>query len=151
MKDREFFRELCSTVLNADKNIRFAGVVNDEGKLVVGEYRKDIDSPFIQEDSARKSEGGMNWLGGDDTDGIPETKDMDSNIGKSSFHASRMIFALNKQFENELGELNYNLAEYNKVKLLTLALSNKSNHYLCVSIDPLRDCQPVISRVISSV
>lgn len=74
-----------------------------------------------------------------------------ANIGRSSFHASKMIFALNKQFEGELGELNYNLAEYNKVKLLTIALSNRSNHYLCVSMDPLDDCQTVISKVISSI
>lgn len=57
MEDREFFRELCVTVLLADRNIRFAGVVNDEGKLVVGEYRKDIESPLIHANNFAKSAG----------------------------------------------------------------------------------------------
>ena len=35
MEEREYFRELCMGVLQADKNIRFAGVIDDSGKLLV--------------------------------------------------------------------------------------------------------------------
>ena len=50
-------------------------------------------------------------------------------ITKSSFLASMMIFALNKQFEPDLGNLNYHLTQYGKVKLLTIALSNENSYY----------------------
>lgn len=137
MEEREYFKELCTEVLKADKNIRFAGVIDDNGKLLVGEYRKDIESPLIKanqivdgrEVSSTSSAGG---------------------IANSSFLASKMI-ALNKQFELDLGHLNYHLTEYGKVKLLTVALSNENSYYLCVSIDPLKNCQPVVIKVLESI
>jgi hypothetical protein len=62
-----------------------------------------------------------------------------------------MILALNKQFEPNLGYLNYPLTGYGKVKLLTVALSNENSHFLCVSIDPLKNCQPVVLKVLESI
>jgi hypothetical protein len=137
MEERDYFRELCSEVLKADKNIRFAGVIDDGGKLLVGEYRKDIESPLIRANQIVDSRGISSSAGG--------------GIASSSFLASKMIFALNKQFENDLGHLNYHLTEYGKVKLLTVALSNENSHYLCVSIDPVGDCQPVVVKVLKSI
>ncbi|HJS68948.1 MAG TPA: hypothetical protein VJ730_05955 [Nitrososphaera sp.] len=137
MEERDYFRELCMEVLKADKNIRFAGVIDDGGKLLVGEYRKDIESPLIRANQIVDSRGICSNAGG--------------GIASSSFLASKMIFALNKQFENDLGHLNYHLTEYGKVKLLTVALSNENSHYLCVSIDPVGDCQPVVVKVFKSI
>ena len=137
MEERDYFRELCMEVLKADKNISFAGVIDDGGKLLVGEYRKDIESPLIRANQIVDNRGISSSAGG--------------GIASSSFLASKMIFALNKQFENDLGHLNYHLTEYGKVKLLTVALSNENSHYLCVSIDPVGDCQPVVVKVLKSI
>jgi hypothetical protein len=138
MEEREYFRELCTAVLKADKNIRFAGVIDDTGKLLVGEYRKDIESPLIKADQLVDSRG------------VSSTSST-GGIANSSFLASKMIFALNKQFEPDLGHLNYHLTEYGKVKLLTVALSNENSHFLCVSMDPVSNCQPVILKVLDSI
>jgi hypothetical protein len=138
MEEREYFRELCMGVLQADKNIRFAGVIDDSGKLLVGEYRKDIESPLIKANQIVDSRG------------ISSTGPT-GGIANSSFLASKMNFALNKRFEPELGNLNYHLTEYGKVKLLTVALSNENGHYLCVSIDPVANCQPVVIKVLESI
>ncbi len=62
-----------------------------------------------------------------------------------------MIFAMNKQFEGDLGNLNYHLTEYGKVKILTIALSNENRYYLCVSIDPAENCGPVVLKVFKSI
>jgi hypothetical protein len=137
MEEREYFRELCMEVLKADKNIRFAGVIDDGGKLLVGEYRKDIESPLIRANQIVDNRGVSSSTSG--------------GIASSSFLASKMIFALNKQFENDLGHLNYHLTEYGKVKLLTVALSNENSYYLCVSIDPVGNCQPVVVKVLKSI
>lgn len=137
MEERDYFRELCMEVLKADKNIRFAGVIDDGGKLLVGEYRKDIESPLIRANQI--------------VDSRRVSSSSSGGIASSSFLASKMIFALNKQFENDLGHLNYHLTEYGKVKLLTVALSNENSHYLCVSIDPVGDCQPVVVKVFKSI
>lgn len=141
MEEREYFRELCMGVLQADRNIRFAGVIDDTGKLLVGEYRKDIESPLIK--ASRLKENVV------DSNGISNSSL--AGITNSTFLASRMIFALNKQFEGDLGHLNYQLTEYGKVKLLTIALSNENNYYLCVSIDPVKNCHPVVLKVLKSI
>lgn len=138
MEEREYFKELCAGVLKADKKIRFAGVIDDNGKLLVGEYRKDIESPLIRANQLIDSRG------------ISSTGST-GGIANSSFLASKMIFALNKQLERDLGHLNYHLTEYGKVKLLTVALSNENSYYLCVSIDPVKNCQPVVIKVLKSI
>lgn len=47
MEEREFMYELCAEVLDVDKNIRFAGVIDDKGLLIAGKYRPDIEVPYI--------------------------------------------------------------------------------------------------------
>jgi hypothetical protein len=138
MEEREYFRESCMEVLKADNSIRFAGVIDDSGKLLVGEYRKDIESPLIKTNQIIGSRGSS-------------SASSTGGIANSSFLASKMIFSLNKQFEPDLGNLNYLLTEYGKVKLLTVALSNENNHYLCVSIDPLTNCHHVVLKVLESI
>ena len=124
MEEREFLRGLCSTILSANKNIRFAGVIDETGKLLAGEYRGNIDAPLIKQD--------------------PESSD-------SSFRASQIAFSAKRRFEPDLGHLNYHLTEYAKAKLLTIALTNKSNRFLCVSMDPAHDCQQVIAAVLENI
>jgi hypothetical protein len=124
MEEREFLRSLCSTVLSANKNIRFAGVIDETGRLLAGEYRSNIESPLIKQD--------------------PESKE-------SSFRASQIAFSAKRQFEPDLGSLNYHLTEYAKAKLLTIALTNKNDRFLCVSMDPAHDCQRVIEAVLENI
>jgi hypothetical protein len=137
MEEREYFKELCNEVLKADRNIRFAGVIDETGKLLVGEYREDIESPLIKANQIVGSRGVSSSASG--------------GIDSSSFLASKMIFVLNKQFEPDLGHLNYHLTEYGKVKLLTVALSNENSHFLCVSMDPLKNCQPIVLKVLKTI
>src|SRR5215208_1588676 len=42
MEERDFLHEICLTVLCVSKDVKFAGVVDSNGKLLVGEYRKNI-------------------------------------------------------------------------------------------------------------
>jgi hypothetical protein len=40
VKERNFLREICMTALYADKqNIRFVAAVDENGKLLAGEYK----------------------------------------------------------------------------------------------------------------
>ena len=36
MEEREFFVDLCHLALSVDRNVRFAGVVDSNGKLLIG-------------------------------------------------------------------------------------------------------------------
>lgn len=46
LEEYEFFTELCQLALSIDRNVRFAGVVDNNGRLLTGKYRKDIKSPL---------------------------------------------------------------------------------------------------------
>ena len=93
MEEHEFLLEICIAVLGTDKNIRFAGVMDNEGKLLVAKYRKNIQKPLIASSS---------------------TKDMSS----SSFYAGHLTVSIKKQFESHLGELHFQLTEFERVRLL---------------------------------
>jgi hypothetical protein len=128
MEERAFLQELCSTIMSVDKNIRFAGVINSEGKLLVGNYRKDIQAPMINSSP----------LGGSDR--------------INSFRASYLsLSSLQRPFESFLGQLNYQLTDYDKVKLVTIPLTNRNDLYLCASIDPVKNCQEIIAKILKSI
>ena len=129
MEERAYLQELCSTVMAVDKNIRFAGVINSQGKLLLGQYRKDIQAPMIDSSPLNKSDS-----------------------MKNSFLASYMsLSSLQKPFEPFLGQLNYQLTDYDKVKLVTIPLTDRHDLYLCASIDPVNNCQDIIKRILKSI
>jgi hypothetical protein len=147
MEEHDYLQQLCIEVLAIDKNIRFAGVIQDNGLLVVGKYRDDIESPRIKfSQLVERSEGNGN-RGGLDSRHLQKK----SSMPISSFQASKMAFDLNRQFENDLGALNYQLFSFGKVLLVTIALTNRNDRYLCISIDPVPNSHDIVSRVLKSI
>lgn len=126
LEEYEFFAELCQLALSTDKNVRFAGVVDSEGKLLTGKYRKDIKRPLYE--SSSKS-------------------DVETNM----FYASYQSVTLNKTFEPSLGPLKYQLSEFDDVKLLTVPLTVRGDRFLCVSIDPMPSCQITVTKLIKNI
>lgn len=108
--ERVFFLDICRTALESDGYVRFAGVIDSQGKLLVGEYRKDIGSPLIKSSLA------------DD----PQS---------SSFFRAYQALNLEKKFESDLGGLQFQLTSFSKVKLVTIPLTVRNDRYLCISID----------------
>lgn len=126
LEEYDFFTELCQLALSTDRNVRFAGVVDDRGKLLTGKYRKDIKKPLYQ--SSAKSE-------------------VESNM----FYASYQSVTLNKTFESSLGPLKYQLSEFDDVKLLTVPLTVRGDRFLCVSLDPMPSCQVTITKLMKKI
>lgn len=126
LEEYDFFTELCQLALATDRNVRFAGVVDDKGKLLTGKYRKDIKRPLYQ--SSMKSEA-------------------ESNM----FYASYQSVTLNKTFEPSLGPLKYQLSEFDDVKLLTVPLTVRGDRFLCISLDPMPSCQITITKLMKKI
>ena len=126
MEEREFLLEICIAVLGTDKNIRFAGVMDNEGKLLVAKYRKNIQKPLIASSS---------------------TKDMSSN----SFYAGHLTVSIKKQFESHLGELAFQLTEFERVRLLTIPITSRKDRYLCVSMDNSPNYENIISKILENL
>ncbi|MDQ3869822.1 MAG: hypothetical protein M3250_09755, partial [Thermoproteota archaeon] len=95
MEERDFLHEICLTVLCVSKDVKFAGVVDSNGKLLMGEYRKNIQGPLVKSDSI--------------------------NTQKSnSFFLSYLAPAVKgRNFDLEQGKVHFKLTEFDNVKLAT--------------------------------
>lgn len=128
MEERDFLHEICLTVLCVSKDVKFAGVVDSNGKLLMGEYRKNIQGPLVKSDSI--------------------------NIQKSnSFFLSYLAPAIKgRNFNLEQGKVHFKLTEFDNVKLATTSLTNRNDRYLCVYLESLSTSyQEIISKVIESI
>jgi hypothetical protein len=128
MEERNFLHEICLTVLCVSKDVKFAGVVDNNGKLLVGEYRKNVPTPLVRSDSI--------------------------NIQKSnSFFLSYLAPAIKgRNFDSEPGKVHFKLTEFNNVKLATTSLTNRNDRYLCVYLESLSTSyQEIMSKVIESI
>jgi hypothetical protein len=126
VEEYDFFSELCSVALATDKKVRFAGVMDNEGKLITGKYRNDIRSPMFQSSSA------------------PDEK---SNL----FYASYRSIMQARSFEPHLGQLKYQLSEFQNVRLVTVPLTVRQDKFLCVSLDLSDSYEKTIARLLESI
>jgi hypothetical protein len=118
--------DLCFVVLSVDKSIRFAGVIDSNGKLLAGKYRNNIQKPLITSSST-------------------------SDLSQNSLYSGYLTLAIKKRFESDLGELHFQLTEFDKVKLLTIPLTSRNDRYLCVSLDNIASYERTVSKIIESI
>ena len=128
MEEHDFLHEICLIVLCVSKDVKFAGVVDSNGKLLMGEYRKNIQGSLVKSDSI--------------------------NTQKSnSFFLSYLAPAIKvRNFDSEPGKVHFKLTEFDNVKLATMSLTNRNDRYLCVYLESSSTSyQEVISKVIESI
>jgi hypothetical protein len=100
--------------------------MDNEGKLLVAKYRKNIQKPLITTSS---------------------TNDMTSG----TFYAGHLTVSIKKQFESHLGELHFQLTEFERVRLLTIPITSRKDRYLCVSMDNSPNYENVISKILENL
>jgi hypothetical protein len=128
MEEHDFLHEICLIVLCVSKDVKYAGVVDSNGKLLVGEFRKNMQSPLVKSNSI--------------------------NIEKSnSFFLSYLAPAIKgRNFDSEPGKVHFKLTEFDNVKLAITSLTNRNDRYLCVYLESLSTSyQEIISKVIESI
>ena len=125
-QERDFLHKLCESILNADKTVRFAGVIDNEGKLLIGRYRADVPSPLIK-------------------------ANMEQNTKATSFYSAYQALAINKRFESDLGQIRFQMTEFDKVTLVSIPLTAKSDRYLCISLDAPTYHERVIPKILDII
>ena len=126
VKERDFLLTICHNALSADPAVRFAGIIDNNGKLLVGEYRQDIGSPLIKLNPS-------------------------SDPRSSSFFSAYQSLIHKKKFEPDLGELSFQLTAFEKVNLLTVPLTARDDRYLCVSMDAHASYHKVVDKVLDTI
>jgi len=122
--EREFLLKLCESILNADKTVRFSGVVDSDGKLLIGRYRADIASPLIK----------ANF----------ESQDLKA----TSFYSAYQALAINKKFEPDLGQIRFQVTEFDRVTLVSIPLTAQNDRFLCISLDAPTFHEKVIPKIL---
>lgn len=125
-QERDFLHKLCESILNADRTVRFAGVIDNEGKLLIGRYRADVPSPLIK-------------------------ANMEQNTKATSFYSAYQALAINKRFESDLGQIRFQVTEFDKVTLVSVPLTAQSDRYLCISLDAPTYHERVIPKILDII
>jgi hypothetical protein len=125
-QERDFLHKLCESILNADKTVRFAGVIDNEGKLLIGRYRADVPSPLIK-------------------------ANMEQNTKATSFYSAYQALAINKRFESDLGQIRFQVTEFDTVTLVSIPLTAQSDRYLCISLDAPTYHERVIPKILDII
>jgi hypothetical protein len=125
-QERDFLHKLCESILNADKTVRFAGVIDNEGKLLIGRYRADVPSPLIK-------------------------ANMEQNAKATSFYSAYQALAINKRFESDLGQIRFQVTEFDTVTLVSIPLTAQSDRYLCISLDAPTYHERVIPKILDII
>jgi hypothetical protein len=117
---------LCKHVLEADNSIRFAGIANKFGSMIVYEYRKDL-VPLLTENESTLST-------------IESVIRMNTRIGE-------------KNIELKLGKPIYSFTIYEKIKRVTFLLDDQDYPILMISLNRESTDQEsvVLSRILSIV
>jgi len=89
-------KDFCKQILEFDKTIRFAGIADKFGKIVMAEYRKGLVPLLSKEESAL------------------------------SVVRTSIISGIRKTMQAKLGKIVYSFTFYEKVKRATIPLSNYS-------------------------
>jgi hypothetical protein len=97
--EHQLLHSLCNQILESDNSIRFVGIPNDMGKLIVSKYRNDIVVPVLSEQEI-------------------EMLAIESVLRMKT----------RKDFESKLGKPIYSFTLYEKIKRATITLQNKNNN-----------------------
>ena len=123
--ERDFLQKLCESLLNADKSVRFAGVVDSDGKLLIGRYRADIPSPLIKANS--------------------EVQDPKA----TSFYSAYQALAINRKFQSDLGQIRFQVTEFDRVTLVSIPLTAQNDRFLCISVDAPTFHEKIIPKILN--
>ncbi len=123
-EERDFLHKLCESTLSADKSVRFAGIVDSEGKLLIGRYRADLPSPLNKANS--------------DSD----------DPRASSFYSAYQALVMNKRFQSDLGQMRFQVTEFDRVTLVSIPLTAQSDRFLCISLDAPTFHEKIIPKIL---
>jgi hypothetical protein len=133
-QEYDFLQEICVSVVNADKKISFTGVVDSNGKLLVGKYRENT-----------RKVGGI------------------SCYIKPTFFYSYLLASGLEKWKAELptvravldnkenDKLHFNVIELELLKLAITPLTKRGDVYLCVYMEPSASCQQIISKICKAI
>ncbi|MFB5600518.1 MAG: hypothetical protein ACE5SW_09860 [Nitrososphaeraceae archaeon] len=110
------FDNLCKTIIDMDTNIRFAGICDESGEIKYGGQREGLENVLNSEETRR------------------------SNL------QALARWGLRKSLSPKIGKGKYAMAEYEKIKRITIPLEDE--HLLLVTTEVEADHAKIINNII---
>jgi len=124
--DDIFLHGICYIVLCVDSRIKFVGIVDSNGKLLIGKYREEI----------RKQKENV----GQDI----------CKIKSSLFYTSLVLPGLKiykRRVKRVRVKTSFKVVEFDKIKLAISPLSCRLDRYLCVYLEPSASYEEIIPKI----
>src|SRR5919201_10623 len=128
LEELDFLHEVCLTALFSNRLVKFTSIVDYNGKLIIGEYRKGIQNYCI-------------------TDFISDDDNHRRHDSSYLFHLNYMVPAIKKirfcsrnptikeQQQQQQEEIHFEIIEIdNKARLAVAPLNETNDKYLCVYV-----------------
>ena len=141
LEELDFLREACLTALLSNRLVKFASVLDNNGKLILAEYRKGIQNyrriNFISDNGTDPHESGYLFH----TDYLVPAVE---KIRSCSIDSTK------KQQQEE--EIHFEIIEINDNVMLAVApLNERKDRYLCVYIESSASGQEIISKLRNAI
>ena len=145
MEECDFLDDICLTVLSASKEVSFAAVVDTNGKLIAGKYRKKVDRRLIA------------------TISIPDSIDQSHQTTSCYlFYLGYLLTAIRqfyfesscKKEEEEKCEVDFDVIDiHNKIKLAITPLTQCKDKFLCVYLESpvAKSYQEIIMKINNTI
>jgi hypothetical protein len=145
LEECDFLDDICLTVLFASKDVSFAAVVDTNGKLIVGKYRKKVDRRLIA------------------TISIPDPSDQYQTKNCYFFYVDYLVTAIRQFYfessstrgeEEEKCEVDFDVININnKIKLAITPLTQCKDKFLCVYFEsPVAESyQEIIMKINNTI
>jgi hypothetical protein len=114
---------ICYIALTVDSKVQFVGIIDGNGKLLVGKHRQNIRNVNDDQDSGR--------------------------IKSSLFYSSLVIPGLNTCKKSNKDSIE--IVQSNNAKLAIMPLLTETDRYLCISLHPSASYKEIIGKVIETV
>jgi hypothetical protein len=144
LEELDFLHEACLTALFSNRLVKFASVLDNNGKLIIAKYRKGIQNY---------------WR----TDFVSDN-DYYSHGSSYLFHLDYLVPAIEKirscslesteehHHQQDEEEIHFEIVEINdNVKLAIAQLNERKDKYLCVYIESSASSQEIISRLRNAI
>jgi hypothetical protein len=104
----------CQSIIELDKNIRFAGIASMDGEMIVTKYREGLTPLLTKQETS------------------------ESVIHSLSRMKNRMVM------EDKLGKTIFSMTFYEKVKRMAMPIGEKGEYMLIVSFETIADHESII-------
>lgn len=134
LEELDFLHEVCLTAIS-NRFVKFAAVLDNNGKLIIAEYKKGIQN---------------NWL----TDSVPDSRS--SHDSSYLFHLDYLVPAVSKRRPCWSGsmeeEIHFEIIEIDaNVRLAVASLTEGKDKYLCLYVDSSAPNREIISKLRNAI